>query len=104
MKNQKIVLIGLILPFFPIGASFVMVVIAFSNYELSSIIAVDKLILLTAALSPVVYILGAGASITALLKSEMKLAAMAGVVLNIGLLIHLLYFSKAVLMEFSFII
>ncbi len=104
MKNQKITLIGLILPFFPIGASLVMVVIAFSNYELSSIIAVDKLILLTVALSPVVYILGAGVSITALLKSEMKLAAMAGVVLNIGLLIRLLYFSKAVLMEFKFII
>ena len=104
MKNKKIALIGLILPFFPVGISALLVSLPFISNTVSSIIAVDKLILLTAALSPVIYTLGASVSIIALFKSEMKITAFIATALNITLLIVQLYFSKPVLMEFEFVI
>ncbi len=104
MKNQKAALIGLILPSLAVGAFALLVLISFINSTINSIIAVDKLILLTAALSPVIYTLGASVSIIALFKSEMKITAFIATALNITLLIVQLYFSKAVLMEFEFVI
>ncbi len=104
MKNKKIALIGLILPSFPVGVFVLLVSLSFISNTVSSIIAVDKLILLTAALSPVIYTLGASVSIIALFKSEMKITAFIATALNIALLIVQLYFSKAVLMEFEFVI
>ena len=101
MKNKKIALIGLILPSFPVGVFVLLVSLSFISNTVSSIIAVDKLILLTAALSPVIYTLGASVSIIALFKSEMKITAFIATALNIALLIVQLYFSKAVLMEFE---
>ena len=103
MKNKKIALIGLILPSFPVGVFVLLVSLSFISNTVSSIIAVDKLILLTAALSPVIYTLGASVSIIALFKSEMKITAFIATALNITLLIVQLYFSKAVLMEFEFV-
>lgn len=104
MKNKKIALIGLILPSFPVGAFVLLASLPFISNTVSSIIAVDKLILLTAALSPVIYTLGASVSIIALFKSEMKITAFIATALNITLLIVQLYFSKAILMEFEFVI
>lgn len=104
LKIQKVALIGLILPSFPVGTSVLLVLLSFISNTVNSIIAVDKLILLTAALSPVIYTLGALVSIIALFKSEMKITAFIATALNITLLIVLLYFSKPILMEFEFVI
>ena len=101
-QKEKAALIGLMLPSFPLLAFGLLILIALTNSTLSSIIAVDKLILLTVALSPVVYVGGAIISITALVKSKMKITAFAGAAANIGLLIFLLYFGKSFLMEFKF--
>jgi len=104
LKNQKIALIGLILPALPVGASILLVLLSFVNKTVNSIIAVDKLILLTAALSPLIYISGTIASIIALFKSEMKTAALIGIALNIAMLIVVLYFSTPTFIEFEFVI
>ncbi len=104
LKKQKTALIGVTLPFFPVGAFVLLVLLSFVSSTLNSIIAVDKLILLTAVLSPLIYVLCAVVSVTALFKSEMKITASIGIVLNITLLIAYLYFSKAILMEFEFVI
>ena len=104
MKNQKTALIGLILPSLPVGTFILLVLLSFINNTVSSIIAADKLILLTVGLSPVIYILGAIASIIALFKSEMKVIPFIGVALNIALLIVLLCFSELLFIEFEFVI
>ena len=104
LKTVRIALIGVTLPFFPIGVSAVLVLVSFINPVINAIIAVDKLILLTAVLSPAVYISGAIISVTALFKSKKKTVAGIGLALNILMLIIQLYFSKSVLMEFEFII
>ncbi len=105
MKNQKITLIGLILPSLPVGAFISLVLLSFTiNNTISSIIAVDKLILLTVGLAPVIYILGAIVSIIALFKSAMKMAPFIALALNIALLIVLLCFSKPIFIEFEFVI
>ncbi len=102
-QKEKAALTGLILPSFPILAFGLLVLLSLTNSTVSSIIVVDKLILLVVALSPVVYVAGAIISIIALVKSQMKITAFAGAAVNIGLLIFLLYFGKSFLMEFSFI-
>lgn len=104
MKNQKAALIGLILPSLAVGAFALLVLISFINNTINSIIAVDKLILLTAGLSPAVYTLGAIISVIALFKSDMKITAFIGAALNIALLIALLRFGNSFFMEFEFVI
>jgi hypothetical protein len=105
LKNRRTAFIGLILPALPIGAFSLLVLLSFINNKVSSIIAVDKLILLTVLLSPIIYILGAIVSITALFKSEMKAIALIGVTLNIvALLIALLCFGSAVFIEVKLVI
>ncbi len=105
MKNQKITSIGFILPSLPVGAFILLVLLSFiTNNAISSIIALDKLILLTVALAPVIYILGAIVSIIALFKSTMKMAPFTALALNIALLIVLLCFSKPIFIEFEFVI
>jgi len=103
LKNQKMALIGLTLPSLPVGTSVLLVLLSFISNTVNSIIAVDKLILLTAALSPIIYTLGALVSIIALFKSAMKITSVIGTSLNISLLIIQLYFSNAILMEFEFV-
>ena len=104
LKNTKIALVGLTLPFFPTGALVLLTLLPFVNSSAGSVIGADKLILLTVGLlSPLVYISGAAISIVALLKSEMRITAFMGTVLNITLLSVLLYFSKSFLVEFKFI-
>lgn len=104
MKNQKAALIGLILPSLAVGAFALLVLISFINNTINSIIAVDKLILLTAGLSPAVYTLGAIISVIALFKSDMKITAFIGAALNVALLIALLHFGNSFFMEFEFVI
>jgi len=104
LKNQKTALIGLILPSLSVGAFILLVLLSFINNTVSSVIAVDKLILLTVGLSPVVCTLGAIISIIALFKSEMKITSFIGVVLNIVLLIVLLFFSNPLFIEFKLVI
>lgn len=104
MKNQKAALIGLILPSLAVGAFTLLVLISFINSTINSIIAVDKLILLTVGLSPAVYTLGAIISVIALFKSDMKTTAFIGAALNIALLIALLRFGNFFFMEFEFVI
>ncbi len=104
MKNRKTVFVGLILPVLSIGTLSLLVLLSFINNKVNSVIAVDKLILLTALLSPVIYVLGAIVSITALFKSEMKATALIGVILNIAALLIALYFGGAVLVEFKLVV
>jgi hypothetical protein len=104
LRNEKTALIGVTLPFFPVGTFVLLVLLSFVSSTLNSIVAVDKLILLTVVLSPLIYVLCAVVSVAALFKSEMKMTASIGIVLNIALLIAYLYFSNAVLMEFEFVI
>jgi len=104
LKNQKTALIGLMLPYLVVGAYVFLVLLSFINNKINSIIAADKLILLTVGLSPAVYITGVIISIIALFKSEMKMIPLIGIVLNITLLIVLLCFSKPLLMEFKLVI
>ena len=101
LKKQKSALIGLVIPFFPTLTFCSLALLALTNRTISSMIAVDKLILLTVALSPVVYGIGAIVSVTALAKSEMKITAFVGAAVNIVMLIFLFYFRKSFLMEFE---
>lgn len=105
MKNQKTALVGLILPVLPVVSYASLVLISFANNAVGSIIAVDKLILLTVVLSPVIFILGAIVSIIALFKSEIKTASLAGVTLNIVvLLIFMVCFSATFFTELKLVI
>ena len=101
LKKQNSALIGLVISFFPMLAFCSLSLLALTNRIVSSMIAVDKLILLTIALSPVVYGIGAVVSVTALAKSEMKITAFVGAAANIVMLIFLFYFRKSFLMEFE---
>ena len=92
------------MPLLPVGAYIFLVLLSFINETAASFVAADKLILLTAALSPVVFICGAIISIIALFKSQAKVTALKGLILNIALLIVLLCFCKPILMEFEFVI
>ena len=104
MKNQKIILIGLKLPVTAVGVFTWLVLLALTNSRIGPVIFIDKLMLVVAGLLPVICTLGAIVSIKALFKSEIKIAAFVGAVLNIVLLTVLLCFSKSFLVEFKFTI
>jgi hypothetical protein len=105
LKNRRTIFIGLVLPTLWIGAFSFLVLLSLINIKVSSIIAADKLILLTVMLSPIIYILGAIVSITALFKSEMKKIALIGVTLNIvALLIALLCLGSSIFIEVKLVI
>lgn len=89
MKNRKLASIGLILPLLPLFAYACFVLISFANHKLGSIIAVDKLILLTIVLLTVASVLGTVISIAALLQSKTKLASIT-LVFNIAILLIVL--------------
>ena len=101
LKKQNSALIGLVISFFPMLIFCSLALLALTNRTLGSAIAVDKLILLTVALSPVVYGVGAIVSVTALAKSEMKVTAFVGAAANIAMLIFLFYFRQSFLKEFE---
>ncbi len=101
MKIQKTALIGLILPVLPVIAYVFLVLVVLLNNMVGSIIAADKLILLTIGLSAVIFVSGAVVSIIALFKSEMKTASLIGVALNIALLTVWVCFAPLFLAEFK---
>ncbi len=104
MQKKLAALIGLRLPFYTIGIIALLIMVSFASYTISSIIFIDKLILLAVLLSPMVFTLGAIVSIIALVKFESKVASLIGIVLNIVLLAALLCFIKPFLVEFKFLI
>ena len=104
LQKKLATLIGLRLPSYTIGIIALLILVSFGSYNISSIIFIDKLILLAVVLSPMVFTLGAIVSIIALVKFENKIAALTGIVLNIALLVALLYFIKPFLIEFKFLI
>lgn len=81
-----------------------LILVSFASYTISSIIFIDKLILLVVVLSPMVFALGVIVSIIALVKFENKVASLIGIVLNMALLVALLYSIKPFLIEFKFMI
>ncbi len=104
MKKNKTALMGIVLAIAAPAATAVLVALSFVNTSVNAIIAIDKLILLTIGLAPFVYVLGIIVSVTALLKPQMKAAALVAVALNITLLIGQLYFGRPFLIEFEFVI
>lgn len=104
MQKKLATLIGLRLPSYTIGTLTLLIFVSFASCTISSIIFIDKLILLAVVLSPMVFTLGAIVSIIALVKFESKIAALIGIVLNVALLVALLYFIKPFLIEFKFLI
>ncbi|MHC4395034.1 MAG: hypothetical protein ACYS1A_05210 [Planctomycetota bacterium] len=92
------------MPLFPVGAYAFLVLLSFVHEWTAALVAADKLILLTVGLSPVVFISGAVISMIALFKSQAKVTAVKGLILNITLLIVLLCFCKPILIEFEFVI
>lgn len=67
-------------------------------------IHIDKLILVAAVLSPIVFTLGALVSIIALVKFGKNKDVLIGVVLNVALLVVLLCCIKPFFIEFKFLI
>ena len=104
MQKKLATLFGLSLPSYTIGTLTLLIMVSFANCTISSIVFIDKLILLAVVLSPVVFTLGAIVSIIALVKFESKIVALIGIVLNIVLLVALLCFIKPFLVEFKFLI
>lgn len=95
---------ALILPLFPVGASAVLTLTAFFSRSISAAIAVDKLILLTALFSPIVYLAGGVIAVIALFNSKIKKTAIKAVLLNLVLLFVHLFLNKPLMMEFEFVI
>jgi len=101
VKKQKIALIGLLLPLVPAAIFVWLSLLSMTSIAVASAIRADKLILLTVALSPVVYALGAVLSISALVRSEPKANAIVAAAINIALLAFLLFFHTSFLAEFK---
>ncbi len=100
LKKQKAALVGLIVPFFTMVVFILLALLSLTNRTVSSAIAIDKLILVIVGLSPVIYTMGAIVSITALVKSKMRITAFAAMVVNIALLIFMLCFRTSFLKDF----
>jgi len=101
VKKQKIALIGLLLPLVPAAIFVWLSLLSMTSIAVASAIRADKLILLTVALSPVVYALGAVLSISALARPEPKTNAIVAAAINIALLAFLLFFHTSFLAEFK---
>jgi len=104
LQKKLATLFGLSLPSYTIGILTLLILVSFASCTISSIIFIDKLILLAVVLSPVVFTLGAVVSIIALVKLQSKIAALIGIILNIVLLVVLLCFIKPFLVEFKFLV
>lgn len=104
VQKEKMVLIGIALPLLHVGAFFGLVWLSFIGPWFNPAIAVDKLILLTVAMSPIVYLLGIVVSTIALLKSQTVMIALKGIALNAALLAVLLYFGRSFLVEFQLVV
>ena len=92
-------MLGLILPFIPTLSFALLAIVSLTNDTASSAIAVDKLLLGMVVLSPVVYAAGAVLSLVALRRSDMKMTAAAGAIVNTALLVLLLCFRQCFLAE-----
>ncbi len=104
MQIKLATLIGFRLPFYTISASALLILVSFTNCNARFLIIIDKLILVTIVLMPVVFALGVIVWIIAVVKFNKKRTPLIGVVLNILLLVALLCFIKPFLVEFKFLI
>ncbi len=83
------------LTFYGTGIIVLLVLISFVSSTFSSIIVMDKLLLIAMGLSPFMFMLGAVFCAVALIKCRSKTAAVIGIVLNLILLVGSLYFFAA---------
>ena len=78
-------------------------VVSLTNDTASLAIAADKLLSVTVVLAPVVCMTGAVLSLAALHRSQMRMTATAGVIVNIALLVFLFCFRKCFLVELGLV-
>ena len=104
MKKQNLIAISFTLPMVVIIAVAALMLPAFIGYPVSAIVAVDKLLMLTIIISPVVFGSALAASIIALLKTQAKKDAIIVAAINIILLIGLLCLHKCFLFELKLMV
>ena len=99
MQNKKVELIAIKLPSITVTIYATLMMIAFTNNQIGSVIFLDKLILLIMVLLSLVCIIGAAVSIIALFKAKAKKTAVSAAILNIALIIMMIWMSKAFVVE-----
>lgn len=101
LQNQRMIFLGFKLPLLMLWFFVLLIMVGFTSSNVSSFIFIDKLILINVILIPITCVSGVVISITAAVKSEVKLKALAATVLNIVLLIVCACVSKPFFVEFK---
>ena len=99
-RGETVAWLGVLLP---VGALMVYCTLAFAAFvspATAAALSIDKVLLVVIGVSPAAYAAGLVLSGVALLRFDVKLVALAGMALNIGMLALLLYFGRAFLVEF----
>lgn len=104
MQIKLTTLVGFKLPVYTISTLALLILVSFTNCNARFLTIIDKLILVTIVLIPIVLALGVIVWIIAVVKFRSKRIPLIGVVLNVLLLVVLLCFIKPFLVEFKFLI
>ena len=103
MLKQKQITIGIILPYVWTIVFLSLIIISFVSSQISYVIAVENLILLTFIFSPIIYITGIIISFVTMLKSGVSKNVLLAIVFNFFLFILWFLFRKPFYIEFNMI-